>query len=132
MFEKLKKQSKRGYTFKINERNARITLKILGKSWNLSSREQNDSFPKNLIIANEKITDKKAICVVPQGLILGPLLFIIYVKNNLCQTSEFLKPIMFADDANLLCKSKTIKALFWKQMSSLKKFWNGFKQRNYL
>ena len=132
MFEKLKKQSKRGYTFKINERNARITLKILGKSWNLSSREQNDSFPKNLIIANEKITDKKAICVVPQGLILGPLLFIIYVKNNLCQTSEFLKPIMFADDANLLCKSKTIKALFWKQMSSLKKLWNGFKQRNYL
>ena len=32
LFEKLKKQSKGGYTFKINERNARITLKILGKS----------------------------------------------------------------------------------------------------
>ena len=126
MFEKLKKQSKRGYTFKINERNARITLKILGKSWNLSSREQNDSFPKNLIIANEKITDKKAICVVPQGLILGPLLFIIYVKNNLCQTSEFLKPIMFADDANLFCKSKTVKTLFLKANIELKKILEWF------
>ena len=31
------------------------------KSINGKSRVQNDSFPKNLIIANEEITDKKSI-----------------------------------------------------------------------
>ena len=41
------------------------------------------------------------------------LLFIIYV-NDLCQTSEFLKHIVLADDANLFCKSKTVKTLFLK------------------
>ena len=50
---------------------------------------------------------------VPQGLTLVPLLFIIYA-NDLCQTSEFLKPIMFVDDTNLLYKSKTVKTLFLK------------------
>ena len=53
------------------------------------------------------------ICGVPQRSIPGPLLFIIYV-NDLCQTSEFLKPTMFADDKNLFCKSKNVKTLFLK------------------
>ena len=65
------------------------------------------------------------ICGVPQGSILGPLLFIIYV-NDLCQTSEFLKPIMFADDTNLFCKSKTVKTLFLKANIELKKISEWF------
>ena len=60
---------------------------------------------------------------VPHGSILGPLLFITYV-NDL-----FLKPVRFADDTNLFCKSKTVKTLF---IPGLKKFRNGFKQTNYL
>ena len=44
------------------------------------------------------------ICGVPEGSIFEPLLFIIYV-NNLYQTSDFLKPFMFAGNTNLLYKS---------------------------
>ena len=68
-------------------------------------------------------------CGIPYGSILEPLLFIIYV-NDLCQTSEFLKPIMFADDTNLFCKSKTVKTLFLKANIELEKI--GMVQANKL
>ena len=50
-------------------------------------------------------------CGVPQGYILGPLLFLIFV-NVLKNSTKLLDAIMFADDTNLFYTNKNIKALF--------------------
>ena len=50
-------------------------------------------------------------CGVPQGSILGPLLFLLYV-NDLYKASNLIKPIMFADDTNLFYSARCIKQLF--------------------
>ena len=50
------------------------------------------------------------LCGVPQGSILGPILFILYI-NDMCNVSTLLKPILFADDTNLFYSGKDIKEL---------------------
>ena len=56
-------------------------------------------------------TDTKNICCgIPQGSILGPLLFLLYVND--LHNSSALDPIMFADDTNLFYEHKELKTLF--------------------
>ena len=49
-------------------------------------------------------------CGVPQGSVLGPLLFLIYL-NDITNCSNLFDFYMFADDTNLLYSDKSLKTL---------------------
>jgi len=63
-------------------------------------------------------TKQKIICGVPQGSILGPLLFLIYV-NDLAYVSQELFTVMYADDSNLFNENTSLKVLESKMNKSL-------------
>ena len=61
-------------------------------------------------INNEKSNMQKVKCGVPQGSVLGPKLFILYI-NDICKVSELLNFVLFADDTNLFCHGKNLNEL---------------------
>ena len=72
----------------------------------LTGRQQYIKIDENLETHRQNI-----VCGVPQGSILGPLLFLLYV-NDLPNSSTYLDPVMFADDTNLFLANRSIQELF--------------------
>lgn len=64
-------------------------------------------------------------CGVPQGSILGPLLFLLYV-NDLHKASNQISAIMFADDTNLFYSHSDLNTLYQKMNEELIKITQWF------
>ena len=65
-------------------------------------------------------------CGVPQGSILGPILFLLYI-NDLNDVSHWLQSIMFADDTNLFHTGKALDEVEMQMNCKLAKVDEWFK-----
>ena len=81
-----------------------VALHLDGSKSYLSNRQQYVEFNG---ISSESCEIK---CRVPQGSILGPLLFLFYM-NDLCNVSKVVHFILFADDRNIFFSDKDFNLL---------------------
>lgn len=81
---------------------------------------------QSVLYNNIKSDSKVLPCGVPQGSVLGPLLFILYI-NDMYLASSQLNTVLFADDTNLLKSHKNIDELTKIMNEELSKIDDWFK-----
>lgn len=86
------------------------------------------SFRKQYVVINDFISEVKYIsCGVPQGSVLGPLLFSLYI-NDLPQALHFSETLMYADDTALTFTGKSLITLqnrIMVELSALSSWFSG-------
>ena len=81
---------------------------------------------KQFVQINDISSEHKTIrCGVPQGSVLGPKLFNIYI-NDLCNVSSMLRCVLFADDTTIICSKYDLKELCTEVNNELNKVSDWF------
>ena len=76
-------------------------------------------------IGNSKSLNLSITCGVPQGSVLGPKLFILYI-NDIFKVSNILKLVVFADDTNIFCSGDDLNQIMKVLKSELSKLKQWF------
>ena len=78
-----------------------------------------------VVIGEEKSRELPVTCGVPQGSVLGPKLFLLYI-NDITNVTNLMKFILFADDTTILCSDKNSDQLIKTINEELDRLYNWF------